>query len=46
MFTLNFNPLKTDSKYYEIFLEKYNLKIDEVVYFEHNLDAVNSARSF
>ncbi|MFC1798093.1 hypothetical protein ACFLY2_03080 [Patescibacteria group bacterium] len=23
MFSLNFNPLKSDSKYYEIFLEKY-----------------------
>ena len=45
LFTLNFNPLKTDPKYYEIFLERYWLWIDEVTYFEHNLDAINSAKS-
>lgn len=45
LFTLNFNPLKFDPKYYEIFLKKYGLEIDDVVYFEHNLEAVNSAKS-
>lgn len=45
LFTLNFNPLKSDPKYYEIFLENYGLKVEDIVYFEHNLDAVNSARS-
>ncbi len=45
MFTLNFNPLKTDPKYYKIFLEKYNLEVDDVIYFEHNLESVESAKS-
>ena len=45
MFSLNFNPLKTDPKFYEIFLEKYNLNSNEVIYFEHNLEAVESAKS-
>ena len=45
MFTLNANPPKTDSNFYKIFLEKYNLNSDEVIYFEHNLDAINSAKS-
>ncbi len=45
MFSWNFNPLKTDKKFYEIFLEKYSLKSSELIYFEHNLEAVKSARS-
>jgi len=46
LFTLNFDPLKTDPKFYEIFLEKNSLSKDDVIYFEHNLEAVESARSF
>jgi hypothetical protein len=45
LFTLSFNPEKADSKYFEIFLEKNILNSDDVIYFEHNIDAVNSARS-
>lgn len=45
VFTLKHNPEKTDSKYYEIMLKHFNLKADEVVYFEHNEDAVKSAQS-
>ncbi len=45
LFTLKHNPEKTDSKYYEILLEKYGLNKDDVVYFEHNIDAVKSAES-
>jgi HAD superfamily hydrolase (TIGR01509 family) len=45
LFTLEHNPNKPDSKYYEIFLEKYDLNPEDVVYFEHNLDAVKSAQS-
>jgi FMN phosphatase YigB (HAD superfamily) len=45
LFSLEHNPNKTNSKYYKIFLEKYNLKSDDVIYFEHNLEAVKSARS-
>ncbi|MEK7157940.1 MAG: hypothetical protein AAB688_02575 [Patescibacteria group bacterium] len=45
VFTLKHNPEKTDSKYYEKMLEHFGLKKDKVVYFEHNADAVKSARS-
>ena len=45
MFSWNFNPLKTDPKFYKIFLEKYNLSPEEVIYFEHNLEAIKSAKS-
>ncbi len=44
-FTLKHNPEKIDPKYYEILLEKYGLDKDDVVYFEHNMDAVKSAES-
>lgn len=45
IFTLSFNPLKTDPRFYQIFLEKHDLRPIDVIYFEHNIDAVNSARS-
>ena len=45
MFTLNFSPLKSDSKYYKIFLEENWLDKDDVIYFEHNMGAVKSAKS-
>lgn len=45
LFTLKHNPEKTDPKYYEILLEKFGLKVADVVYFEHNIDAVKSAES-
>ena len=45
VFTLKHNPEKTDPKYYEKMLEHFSLKKDKVVYFEHNADAVKSARS-
>ena len=37
------NPEKTDPLYYVKMLEHFNLKKDDVVYFEHNPDAVKSA---
>jgi FMN phosphatase YigB (HAD superfamily) len=43
LFTLKHNPEKTDSKYYEILLEKFNLNKENVVYFEHSIDAIKSA---
>jgi len=46
VFTLKHNPEKTDPEYFNIFLKKHNLNKDEVVYFEHNIDAVKSAQSF
>lgn len=45
VFTLKHNPEKTDPKYFEILFEKYNLNKDEVIYFEHNPKAVESAES-
>jgi len=45
VFTLKHNPEKTDSKYFEILLDKYNLKPEEVVYFEHNKEAADTAIS-
>ncbi len=45
LFTLEHNPEKTDPRYYEMFLEKYCLSAEDIIYFEHNKDAVESARS-
>lgn len=44
VFTLQHNPEKTDSKYFEILLKKYNLAPADAVYFEHNLAAVKVAQ--
>ena len=43
VFTLKHDPEKTDPKYFEILLNKYNLKPSEVVYFEHNKEAAEVA---
>lgn len=45
VFTLKHNPEKTDPKYYELMLKNFDLKPNDVVYFEHNPDAVRSAQS-
>ena len=45
IFTLKHNPGKTDREYYEKMLENFGLDKDDVLYFEHNEDAVKSARS-
>ena len=44
-FTLKHNPDKINPKYFEIFLDQYNLKAEDVVYFEHDIEAVKSAKS-
>ena len=44
VFTLKHDPEKTDPKYFEILLNKYNLKPSEVVYFEHNQEAAEVAK--
>ena len=44
-FTLKHNPDKIDPKYFEIFLAEYNLKPEDVIYFEHDIEAVKSAQS-
>jgi HAD superfamily hydrolase (TIGR01509 family) len=45
VFTLKHNPEKTDPEYYKIMLKNFNLDKKEVIYFEHNPDAVKSAQS-
>jgi len=45
VFTLKHDPEKTDSAYYTKMLEHFELKVDEVIYFEHNPKAVESAKS-
>lgn len=45
VFTLKHNPEKNDPEYYKTLLSKFELNKDEVVYFEHNLEAVKSAQS-
>lgn len=45
LFTLKHNPDKVDPKYFEIMFDKLNLDKDNIIYFEHNIDAVNSAKS-
>lgn len=45
LFTLKHNPEKTDPKYFHILLEKYNLQANEVIFFEHNPNAVKSAET-
>ena len=45
MFTLKHDPDKIDPIYYIKMLEHYNFNTEEVIYFEHNADAVKSAKS-
>ena len=45
VFTLKHNPEKTDPEYYDIMLKHFSLKKDDVIYFEHNPEAVKSAQS-
>ena len=45
VFTLKHNPDKTDPEYYKIMLQKFNLSPEDVIYFEHNPEAVKSAQS-
>ncbi len=45
VFTLKHDPEKTDPMYFQKMLEHFSLSAKDVVYFEHNLDAVKSAES-
>lgn len=42
-FTLKMNPKKSDPNYYKLMLEYFGLRSDQVVYFEHNTDAIHAA---
>lgn len=45
VFTLKHDPEKTNPEYYKKMLEHFNLTSEDVVYFEHNPEAVKSAQS-
>ena len=45
MFTLKHNPDKDDPKYFEQMLQHFDLKVEDVIYFEHSPEAVKSAES-
>lgn len=45
IFTLSNDPSKTDSEYFIMMLSHMGLEADQVVYFEHGLEAVKSAES-
>lgn len=45
LFTLKHNPDKTDPEYFRKMLTHFNLTENDVIYFEHNPDAVKSAES-
>lgn len=43
VFSLSHDPNKTNPEYYKIMLDKFSLNKDNVIYFEHNIDAIKSA---
>jgi len=45
VFTLKHNPEKTDPEYFKILLNKFRLSTKDIIYFEHNQEAVKSAKS-
>lgn len=45
VFTLKHNPDKPDPEYFKKMLKHFRLSAEDVVYFEHNPDAVKSAQS-
>ena len=45
VFTLKHNPEKTSPLYFELMLNNYGLMPDDVIYFEHSIEAVKSAES-
>ena len=45
VFTLKHNPEKTNPKYYETMLKHFGLSKDDVLYLEHDENAVKSAES-
>jgi HAD superfamily hydrolase (TIGR01509 family) len=45
VFTLKHNPEKTDPRYYKTLLNNFSLDKNEVIYFEHSMEAVKSAQS-
>lgn len=44
-FTLGFEPPKTDPNYFKKMLDHFNLNAEDVIYFEHDEEALKSAES-
>ncbi len=45
IFTLSNDPSKSDPEYFNMMLSHLGLQVEEVVYFEHNPEAIKSAES-
>lgn len=45
VFTLEHKPEKTDPKYYKIMLRHFGFGKEDVIYFEHNPDAIKAAKT-
>lgn len=45
VFSLSHHPDKDNPVYFEKLFEEYDLHKEIVIYFEHNIDAVNAAKS-
>lgn len=45
IFTLQRNPMKGNPEYFKTLLSNFKLKAEEVIYFEHDDEAVKSAQS-
>jgi HAD superfamily hydrolase (TIGR01509 family) len=45
VFTLKHEPNKPDPKYFETMLKHFDFKAEDVIYFEHDEEAVKSAQS-
>ena len=45
VFTLKHNPEKANPEYYKTLLETHSLAAGDVIYFEHDIKAVESAKS-
>ena len=45
VFTLKHNPEKSNPNYYKILLKQFDFAAEDLVYIEHNLEAIHSAES-
>ena len=45
VFSLSHKPNKVDPLYFKILIKKYNLIISDLIYIEHNQEAIESANS-
>ena len=45
VFTLRHDPEKSNPNYYKILLEQFDLVVEDLVYIEHNMEAIRSAES-